>query len=308
MAMSPTLRVVFMGTPDFAVPTLQALIHSPHEVVAVYSQPPRPAGRGYQLRPSPVHALAESHHVPVHTPTSLKDTATQEMFRSHQADVAIVAAYGLLLPPPILEAYPRGCINIHPSDLPRWRGAAPIQRTIMAGDRTTAMCIMQMNAGLDTGDVLWRKQVDVPDTMTTGELHERMATLGATATLDVLAQIDHLTPHIQSNDGVTYAKKIDKAEAMIDWNQPAGAIYNQIRGLNPHPAATAQINGETVKIYAAQMVDGRGEAGSTLDNALTIACGDGAIRLLELQRPNKNRMSAEALLRGFDVPAGIKLA
>jgi len=301
-------RIVFMGTPDFAVPTLQALILSPHEVVAVYSQPPRPAGRGHQLTPSPVQALAESHGIAVHTPTSLKDEVIQAQFRCHQADVAVVAAYGLLLPKPILEAYPHGCINVHPSDLPRWRGAAPIQRTLMAGDTATAMCIMQMDEGLDTGDVVWRQAVTIEPRTTAGMLHDAMAALGAQAILEVLDSLDHLTAAKQSTDGVTYAKKIDKAAARIDWSQSAEQIYHQIYGLNPYPAATTQLHGETIKIYAAEIVKGSGAAGTTLDGALTIACGTGALKLLELQRPNKNRMDAASLLRGFDVPAGTILS
>lgn len=307
-----------MGTPDFAVPTLQALIDSPHEVTAVYSQPPRPSGRGHKQTPSPVHALADAHNIPVYTPAGLKDEATQAQFRAHGAEAAIVAAYGLILPPAILAACPRGCLNVHPSDLPRWRGAAPIQRTIMAGDSHSALCIMQMDEGLDTGPVLLRQPVRVPAEMTAGELHDKMAALGAECVLKVLALADRLEPEPQAGQGVTYAPKITKAEARIDWSQPAHTIYHQIRGLNPYPAAVTQINGETVKIYKAEMVASpppgpfpMGEtatAGTVLDDCLTIACGEGtALRLLELQRPGKARMEAAAFLRGFTVETGTKI-
>ena len=288
------MRITFMGTPEFAVPTLQALIDSPdHEVVAVYSQPPRPAGRGHHETPSPTHQLALKTGIPVFTPTSLKSPEAQEQFAAHQADLAVVAAYGLLLPQPILDAYPLGCINIHPSDLPRWRGAAPIQRTIMAGDTHSAMCIMQMDAGLDTGDVLLRQPVRVPATTTAGELHDKMAALGAECLLKTLEMHGRLQPYKQSAEGVTYAHKITKDEALIDWTRPAPEILHHIRGMNPYPAAQTDIAGERIKIFAAEL--------STAPHApLTFACGDGQhLRLTELQRPGKKRMSAEDALRGW---------
>ncbi|MCI5049133.1 MAG: methionyl-tRNA formyltransferase [Rickettsiales bacterium] len=302
------MKLVFMGAPDFAIPTLKALIASDeHEVVAVYSQPPRPAGRGHKEQPTAVHALALEHDIPVHTPTSLKTEESQETFRSHDAVAAIVVAYGLLLPKPILEAYPFGCINVHPSALPRWRGAAPIQRTILAGDTSTAMCIMQMDEGLDTGDVLWRQEVDVLADMTAGELHDQMAALGAHGVLEVLGQIPDLSPTPQSEDGATYAHKISKDEAMIDWSASADAIYNHIRGMNPYPAALSMLDGERIKIFTAEKENASGDAGVALDDTLLVACGDGALRITELQRAGKRRMMADEYLRGYPCAAGTKL-
>lgn len=288
------MRITFMGTPEFAVPTLQALIDSPdHDVVAVYSQPPRPSGRGMRETPSPVHQLAEKHSIPVFTPTSLKSPETQAIFTAHMADIAVVAAYGLLLPQAILDAYPHGCLNIHPSDLPRWRGAAPIQRTIMAGDTLSAMCIMQMNAGLDTGDVLLRQPVRVNDDMTAGELHDKMAALGAECLLKTLELHGRLEPVVQSEDGITYAHKISKDEAMIDWSRSSTDILNHIRGLNPYPAAQCEVAGEIVKVFAAEITSAAAP--------LSFMCGDGKhLRITELQRAGKKRMSAEDALRGWN--------
>ncbi|MBY0354667.1 MAG: methionyl-tRNA formyltransferase, partial [Rickettsiales bacterium] len=233
------MRIVFMGTPAFALPTLQALIDSTHEVVAVYCQPPRPAGRGQKPQPSPVQRLAEMHAIPVYYPTSLRDSEVQATFNSHAADAAIVAAYGLLLPPPILNAYRYGCINIHPSDLPRWRGAAPIQRTIMAGDADTAICIMHMDEGLDTGDVLLRKPLTIPANSDAGWLHDWLAAQSAPLLLEALQQLQAGTacPTQQSAAGITYASKISKQEAALDWQRPAHELLQQIRGLVPSPCA-----------------------------------------------------------------------
>ncbi len=288
------MRVVFMGTPDFAVPTLQALIDAPeHEVVAVYSQPPRPSGRGHKVTPSPVHQLADSHGIAVHTPKSLKDEVLQAQFRCHGADIAVVAAYGLLLPEAILRAYPKGCINVHPSDLPRWRGAAPIQRSIMAGDQSTAMCIMQMNAGLDTGDILLHEPYPLPASITAGELHDIMAHMGAECILRVLKDYDGITPTPQQGEP-TYAQKILKDDAIIDWSRPADEILNQIRGLNPYPAARAEIAAEMVKVFHAEMTDA--------NTPLSFICGDGKrLTITELQRAGKKRMSAAEALRGWDI-------
>lgn len=287
------MRVIFMGTPDFAVPTLRALINAPeHEVVAVYSQPPRKSGRGHKVTPSPVHQLADAHGIAVHTPTSLKDETIQAQFRCHGADIAVVAAYGLLLPSAILNICPKGCINVHPSDLPRWRGAAPIQRTIMAGDTATAMCIMQMDEGLDTGDVLLREPYRIANSMSAGELHDVMAAKGAECILRVLASHDKITPTPQQGDA-TYAKKISKCDAQIDWSKSAQNVLNQIRGLAPAPAARTKIGGESVKVFAAE------KAQPTA--ALSFTCGDGErLTITELQRPNKKRMSAAQALRGWD--------
>lgn len=298
------MKIIFMGTPDFAVPTLAALIASEHHVIAAYSQPPRPAGRGHKLQPSPVQLLAESHDIPVYHPVLLKGEAEQHAFQSLDADIAVVAAYGLLLPPPILSGTRLGCINVHPSNLPRWRGAAPIQRTIMAGDSTTAMCIMQMDVGLDTGDVLLKRSVAIPPEWNAGDLHDHMAQLGADMILETLAQIDMLTPQPQSADGVTYAHKITKEQLRINWSLSARDVLNHIRGLAPYPAATAMLDDEPLKITQATLANGAGTAGTALDDTLTIACGSGAIRITELQRAGKKRMSADELLRGLAIEKG----
>jgi methionyl-tRNA formyltransferase len=304
------MRLIFMGTPAFAVPTLQALIDSPHEVVAVYSQPPRPAGRGQKLTPSPTHQLAEQHSIPVHTPVSLKSPEAQEAFRAHGADAAIVAAYGLLLPKPILVACPHGCINIHPSDLPRWRGAAPIQRTIMAGDRQTAICIMQMDEGLDTGAVLLRAPYDIPDGMTAGQLHDVLAMQSPPLLLKALEHISAGTATLvqQAEEGVTYAHKIEKEEARIDWSKPAQALLHHIHGMSPFPGAFCELAGERWKILRAELAMGSGTPGTVLDDALTIACGEGALRVCVAQRPGKAAMAAGEILRGFPVARGTVLS
>ncbi len=304
------MRILFMGTPDFAVPALQALLQSPHEVVAVYSQPPRPAGRGLKLTPSPVQKLAEQHAIPVFTPSSLKTAEAQAEFSQHQADIAVVAAYGLLLPQAILDAPRFGCINIHPSDLPRWRGAAPIQRTLMAGDTETACCVMQLELGLDTGPILRRDAYTIPPEMDAGELHRIMAEIGAQQVLAVLEQFASDTPPLatpQASEGVTHAEKISKAERPLDWSRPAIALQHHIRGLSPAPAATAEIAGETVKILRATVEAGAPQkaAGEALDDNLLINAGNGsALRLLELQRPGKNRQTAAQFLQGIPVAKG----
>ena len=298
------MRIVFMGTPAFAVPSLEALYQSPHEIVAVYSQPPRPAGRGQKETPSPIHRLAESQGTRVYTPVSLKDAQTQAEFAAHKADVAIVAAYGLLLPQAILDAYPHGCINVHPSLLPRWRGAAPIQRTIMAGDAITCICIMQMNAGLDTGDVLLMEKYAVDAAENSGALHDRLAIEAGPLVLRALDVLGSITPQKQSADGVTYARKITKEECHIDWNQSAEHIHNQIRGLSPSPGAYFNYNGETIKIFASRFsADGGGKPGCVLDG-LGIFCKDGVLYPLEVQRPNKKRMSVDEMLKGYQIPTG----
>lgn len=304
------MRIIFMGTPDFAVPALAALIASEHEVVAVYSQPPRPAGRGLKLTPSPIHQLAEKHSIPVFTPTSLKAEDEHVLFAAHEADIAVVAAYGLLLPQAILDAPRLGCINIHPSDLPRWRGAAPIQRTLMAGDRQTACCIIQLELGLDTGPVHLRAPYAIPPEMDAGGLHDIMAEMGAKMVLKVLAQLDVNTPPTpapQSADGVTYAQKITKEDRELDWSRPAQELLNQIRGLSPTPAASTLLQDETVKVYKAQIEVGNAEkpSGLVLDDGLLINCGGGtALRLTELQRAGKSRQNSADFLKGCPVPAG----
>lgn len=308
------MRVIFMGTPAFAVPALAALIASAHEVIAVYSQPPRPAGRGMKLTPSPVQQLAEQHGIPVFTPASLKPPEIRAAFAAHTADIAVVAAYGLLLPQAVLDAPRLGCINIHPSDLPRWRGAAPIQRTLMAGDIETACCIIQLELGLDTGPIHLREPFTIPDDMDAGGLHDVMAEMGAK---QVLAVLDTLTRHQalgtrhplipQATAGITYAEKITKADRELDWSKPASVLLNQIRGLSPSPAATTQLNGEIIKIFKATVEQGDASkpAGYVLDNQLCINAGDGsALRLSDLQRAGKTRQNTVQFLQGFPVPAG----
>ena len=304
-------RLAFMGTPDFAVPTLTALIEAGHEIAAVYTQPPRAAGRGKRPRPSPVQIVAESHGVEVRTPARLKDAAAQAAFAALDLDAAVVVAYGLILPPPILAAPRLGCLNLHGSLLPRWRGAAPIQRAIMAGDRETGVAVMQMDAGLDTGPVLLEERVAIGPKTTAGELHDALARLGAPLMVEALAGLadGRLTPRPQGESGVTYADKIEKSEACIDWSRPAAALDCQIRGLSPFPGAWFAHDDARIKVLLAEpLADAAGPAGTVLDDRLTVACGAGALRLLELQRAGKAPMPAEALLRGFPIPAGARLA
>ena len=304
-----SMRIVFMGTPAFAVPTLQALHEAGHDIAAVYTQPPRPAGRGQKETPSPVHQYALSHGLKVLTPEKLRSPESQAEFAALKADVAVVVAYGLLLPKPILEAYPLGCINVHPSLLPRWRGAAPLQRTIMAGDKETAIVIMQMDAGLDTGGMLLVQHYDIPDGTTAGGLHDRLATEAAPLVLKALEglQAKIIKAMKQPEEGVTYAKNISKEEAAIDWNLPAEEVRNNILGLSPFPGAYFSHQGEHIKVFDAKLETGKGIAGTTLDDALLIACGSGAIRATVLQRPNKKRMEAAELLNGLAIPKATKL-
>lgn len=304
-------RLVFMGTPAFAVPTLQCLIDRGQQVVAVYTQPPRPAGRGHKETPSPVHQLAEKHHIPVFTPSSLKSPEVQAQFRSHQADAAIVAAYGLLLPKPILEAFPMGCINVHPSLLPRWRGAAPIPRTIMAGDRETAMTIMQMDEGLDTGDMLLSERFAISDGSTAGELHDRLASMAGPMVLQALDGLKDgsITAIPQPQEGVTYAHKITKEEAHIDWHRPAPYVRNHILGLSPWPGAWTEYEGEKLKLLEAEAINTPAAAapGTVLDDRLTIACEQGTLRPTLVQRPGKKPMATEDMLRGHPIATGTVL-
>lgn len=309
MPMPQSLRVVFMGTPAFALPALEALHQAGYTIAAVYTQPPRPAGRGQKETPSPVHAYALAHGLPVFTPASLKSPETQAAFAAHHADIAVVVAYGLLLPKPILDAPRLGCINIHPSLLPRWRGAAPIQRTLMAGDRETAVCIMQMSEGLDEGDVLLTERLAIPADMNAGTLHDTLAVMGARLTVAALEALGNgkVKAAPQSTQGVTYAKKIAKADGRIDWSHSADAIANQVRALSPAPGAYFDYKGETIKVFSAAVENGNGAPGTALDNQLLIACGKGALRLLELQRPGKKRMAASEWLKGLPLPAGCLL-
>ena len=304
------LRVVFMGTPDFAVPAFQTLLGSTHEIAAVYCQPPRPAGRGMALRPSPVQQLAEHAKLPVLTPVSLRAVETAAAFAGHQADVAVVVAYGLLLPAPSLASPKHGCLNLHPSKLPRWRGAAPIQRTLMAGDVETAICVMRMEAGLDTGPVCLAETLALPADLTAGMLHDLAASRGAALmlrALDIL-ELGQLSETPQAAAGVTYAAKIDKAAAHIDWTLSAEHVHNHIRGLSPFPGAWFEVsaNGrpERIKVLRAELAKGRGAPGQVLDGQLRIACGDGAVQLKELQRAGRKPMPVEELLRGFTLAAG----
>ncbi|MEJ6391026.1 methionyl-tRNA formyltransferase [Gymnodinialimonas ulvae] len=300
------MRIIFMGTPAFSVPILDAIVAQGHDVVAVYSQPPRPAGRGKKERPGPVHQRAEALGLPVRHPVSLKDPQAQEDFAALNADVAVVVAYGLLLPQPILDAPRMGCVNVHASDLPRWRGAAPIQRAIMAGDTTTAVCLMQMEAGLDTGPVLLRDQVAIAPDETAGSLHDKLSREGAGLVQKALPMLDMLTPEPQPAEGVTYAAKIDKSEAKVDWTAPAPHIDAQIRGLSPFPGAWTMVNGKRVKILASSVVDGTGVPGIVLDGA-TIACGSGAVDLTRVQPEGKGPMTAEEWMRGARLAPGDRL-
>ena len=281
-----SLRVVFMGTPDFSVPTLTEIIAQGHEVAAVYTRAPKPAGRGMDLRLSPVHALAERFSIPVLTPKSLRSEEAAEAFRSHDADVAVVVAYGLILPKPVLDAPRLCCLNLHASLLPRWRGAAPIQRAIMSGDRETGVMVMRMEEGLDTGPVGMAEKIPIGADDTAADLHDRLARIGADLMVRALAALERgglmFTP--QAAEGVTYAAKIDKGEARIDWGMPAPGIHNQIRGLSPFPGAFFEADlgrgRERVKVLRACLADGNGAPGVALDDALTIACGAGAVQLL----------------------------
>ena len=292
-----------MGTPEFAVPTLNALAESGHELIAVYCQPPRPAGRGKALRASPVQMKAEALGLAVRHPTSLKGPDEQAAFAALDADVVVVAAYGLILPQAVLDAPKLGCINVHASLLPRWRGAAPIQRAILAGDKTTGVTIMQMEAGLDTGPMLLKREMPI-DRLNAGELTEALAGLGAGAMVEWLSDPEHFPPELQPESWVTYAAKIDMAEARVDWNDAAIEIERQVRAFEPKPGAWFEHAGERVKILAAQVVPGSGAAGEVLDDRLTIACGEGALRPVTVQRPGRAAMSPTDMLRGFAIPAG----
>jgi methionyl-tRNA formyltransferase len=299
------MRLVFMGTPDFAVETLKAVIAAGHDVACVYSQPPRPAGRGLAERPSPVHAFAAENGIEVRTPVSLKPVDEQQRFADLNADAAVVVAYGLLLPKLILDAPRLGCFNVHASLLPRWRGAAPIQRAIMAGDAETGVTIMRMEEGLDTGPMCKVGRVAITAAATAQLLHDELATIGARLMAEVLAQ-EKIDCVAQPAEGVIYARKIDKAEAHIDFSKPAPEVRNHIHGLSPFPGAWFSFNGARVKVLACELVAGSGAAGTFLDNHLTIACGSGALRLLRLQREGKGAMAADAFLRGFAIAAGAR--
>ena len=310
-----SLDIVFMGTPEFSVPMLGALLAAGHRVRCVYTQPPRPAGRrGLAETPSPVHAFASEHGLPVLTPVSLKGEAEQQAFAAPGADVAVVVAYGLLLPRPVLAAPRLGCINLHASLLPRWRGAAPIQRAIMAGDAETGAMTLQMGAGLDTGPVLMTARTPILPDETAGELHDRLALLGAPLLVETLAALEAgtITALQQPSEGVTYAAKIDKAEARIDFARPASEVHNRIRGLTPSPGAWFEVmvdgRPERIKVLKSSLAEGRGAPGEVLDGELTIACSEGAIRPVLVQRAGRRPVATAELLHGLALPAGTRLA
>jgi methionyl-tRNA formyltransferase len=307
------MRIVFMGAPAFATPALLELIGRGHEVAAVYTRAPRPAGRrGLDITKTPVHLIAEQHAIPVFTPVSLRDRSVQAQCREHDADAAVVVAYGLILPAAILAAFPLGCLNLHASLLPRWRGAAPIQRAIMAGDHETAVCVMRMEEGLDTGPVGLVEKVAISADETTGELTERLARLGADLIARALPALERDALHFrpQNAEGATYAKKIEKSEASIDWGEEADRVRDLIHGLSPAPGAFSELGSERgperVKMLRARLVDGAGEPGLVLDNALTIACGRGAIQIIEAQRAGRTLMSGEDLGRRLQIMKGAR--
>jgi len=298
------MRVIFMGSPDFSVSALDALIDAGHEIVCVYCQPPRPAGRGKKDRPTAVQARAEVLDLPVRHPLNFKDPADVADFAALGAGIAVVVAYGLILPQAILDAPSKGCLNIHASLLPRWRGAAPIHRAIMAGDAESGVCIMQMDAGLDTGDVILRDSLAIGATETTADLHDRLAVLGAGLIVHAVDKHDDLEAVPQSEEGVCYAHKIDKAEAKIDWSRAAVEVDRKIRGLSPFPGAWCLLSGERLKILGSELSDGSGDPGEVLDNQLLVACGTGAVRLTRLQRAGRGAQNAEVFQRGKPIEKG----
>lgn len=302
------MRIIFMGSPEFAVPTLQALVDAAHEVVCVYTQPPRPGGRrGRELTRTAVHCRADALGIEVRHPKSLKSAEEQERFAALEADVAVVAAYGLILPQPVLDAPANGCLNVHASILPRWRGAAPIHRAVMAGDAVTGVTIMQMEAGLDTGPMLAFARTPIED-KTTGALTDELAELGAKLMVGTLRDLAIHVPVGQDDEDATYAPKIDKAEAAIDWSQSAEEVVRQVHGLSPFPGAWFTLDGQRVKLLRAELTEGSGDPGKVLDDRFTIACGERAVRPVELQRAGKPRMDLDTFLRGNTVEEGTTLA
>ncbi|MFC4256427.1 methionyl-tRNA formyltransferase [Altererythrobacter xixiisoli] len=300
------MRIIFMGTPDFSVPTLRALHAAGHEIIAVYSQPPRRAGRGKQLQPTPVHRAAEGLGLMVRHPASLRDAEAQADFLALEADAAVVVAYGLILPLPVLQAPRLGCFNVHASLLPRWRGAAPIQRSILSGDPVTGITIMQMEQGLDTGPMLARARLQVED-RTSGELHEVLADMGAKLMVDTLADVNHLRPEPQEEREANYAAKIDKGETRLDWHKPAELLERETRAFAPFPGSWFELDGERIKLLRAHVIGVNGAPGTVLDADFTIACGDASLRPVMLQRAGKPAMSAADFLRGKPVPVGTVL-
>ncbi|HEY1605981.1 MAG TPA: methionyl-tRNA formyltransferase [Allosphingosinicella sp.] len=301
------MRIAFMGTPSFAVPTLEALIGAGHDVMAVYSQPARPAGRGKAPRPSPVQQVAEAHGIEVRTPLTLRNPDARQAFADLKLDVAVVAAYGLILPEPILSAPRFGCVNVHASLLPRWRGAAPVQRSILAGDAQTGITIMQMERGLDTGPMLAVRETAI-DVKTAGELTAELAEIGAGLMLEVLSNLLGIERIRQPETGITYASKIEKQEAKLDFGRTAQEVARQVRAFNPAPGAFIEHEGERIKIYNSEISQETSPPGTVLDDRLTIACAEGSIRPLLVQRAGRAAMSAEELLRGFPIPPGTRLS
>ena len=304
------LRLVFMGTPDFAVPTLDAIVEAGHKLTAVYTRPPRPAGRGMAVQASPVAHQAKRFGLPIFTPKSLQQSGALEALRAHHAETAVVVAFGMILPKPILDLFPLGCFNLHASLLPRWRGAAPIQRAIMAGDRQTGVAVIKMEEGLDTGPVAMAERIAIAPDATAGDLHDQLAKLGAGLMVRALAALEkrelRLTP--QPSVSVTYANKIDKSETRIVWTKAWDKVHDHCRGLSPFPGAWFEhANAGRIKVLRSTKGSGAGEPGRVLDDELTVACGGGAIRLLELQRPGRQPMHAEAFLRGTPIPRGATL-
>ena len=304
-----SLRIAFMGSPEFAVPTLEAIIAAGHEVVCVYSQPPRPAGRGKELRPTAVHLVAERHAIPVRTPVNFKAEEDRAAFAALGLDVAVVVAYGLLLPKAILDAPRLGCFNLHGSILPRWRGAAPIHRAVMAGDEIAGVQVMKMDVGLDTGPVMLTATTQVSEDDTMGDIHDRLSVAGADLMVEGLARLEAGTAVLveQPAEGVTYAAKVSSEEARINWKLPAKEVAARIRGMSPFPGAWFEHEGQRIKVLHARADDGAGEPGVVLDDALRIACGEGAVRLTRLQRAGKGQVTAEDFQRGKPIARGQKL-
>ena len=303
------MKLIFAGTPEFARQALAAILAAGHEVVLVLTQPDRPSGRGMKLAASPVKLEAERHGIPVYQPASLKDPAAHEPIKAANAEVMVVAAYGLILPQPVLDIPARGCLNIHASLLPRWRGAAPIQRAIEAGDAETGICIMQMEAGLDTGPVLLEKRLPILGSDTAASLHDKLAALGAQAIVEALAQLDQLKAVAQPQQGVTYASKLSKEDARLDWTLPAEVLARKIRAFNLVPGAWSLWNGEALKIWQALAVPGKGSSGEILsvDNGIVVACGEGALKITELQKAGAKRMDAAAFMAGVKFPRSARL-
>jgi methionyl-tRNA formyltransferase len=300
------MRVIFMGSPDFSVPTLDALVAAGHEIIAVYTQPSRPAGRGKELKATAVNLRAQELGLEVRSPKSLRDEDAQAAFAALNPDVAVVAAYGIILPQAILDAPRHGCINVHASLLPRWRGAAPVQRAIMAGDRDTGITIMQMEIGLDTGPIRFATKLPINGN-NAAQITEQLAVLGAEMMVDVLADLDSYPPLAQPEEGVTYAAKISKGEARVDWSRPAEYVQRQVQGLAPFPGAWFDFGGERIKLLDSKKVEGTGNPGQVLDDHLTVACGNGALQAITVQRAGKGALPVDELLRGFPIPRGTLL-